>query len=129
VPWQVQGADGHDQRPGQTAGALTYQNITRSLPPDQLSPGTFDVRRLLPKGGRYVTGGPGVAAIGRYDSDLQMFVEEPRDVKREHLRFLRWLVERRRLEHPASGPPSGTFAMSSFCWISNRHCVPPRFGR
>ena len=51
-----------------------------------------------------------MAAIGRYDSDLQMFVEEPRDVRRAHLRFLRWLVERRDLEHPAVGPPSGALA-------------------
>ena len=52
-----------------------------------------------------------MAAIGRYDSDLQMFVEEPREVQPAHLRFLRWLVERRDLEHPAFGPPSGALAM------------------
>jgi hypothetical protein len=51
-----------------------------------------------------------MAAIGRYDGDLQMFVEEPHDVKRAHLGFLRWLVERRRLEHSISGPPSGALA-------------------
>lgn len=51
-----------------------------------------------------------MAAIGRYDGDLQMFVERPRDVQRAHLRFLRWLVERRDLEHPAFGPPSGALA-------------------
>jgi hypothetical protein len=53
----------------------------------------------------------GMAAIGRYDSDLQMFVEESRDAQRAHLRFLRWLVERGDLEHPAFGPPSGALTM------------------
>ena len=70
-----------------------------------------------------------MTATGRYDSDLRMFVEEPRDVKRAHLRFLRWLVERRMLEHPASGPPSGIFAEPAFRPVSNRDCVPRWFGR
>ena len=56
-----------------------------------------------------------MAAIGRYDSDLQMFVEEPRDAQRAHLGFLRWLVEQRDLEHPVFGPPSGTLAMVGCC--------------
>ena len=62
------------------------------------------------EGARYDDGRLAVARIGRYDSDLQMFVEEPRDARRVHLRFLRWLVERQGLEHPVSGPPSGSFA-------------------
>ena len=46
-------------------------------------------------------------AVGRYDGELQMFVEEPREPNYEHLRFLRWLVERGHLEHPIIGPPTG----------------------
>jgi hypothetical protein len=46
-------------------------------------------------------------AVGRYDSALQMFVEEPRDPDLRRLTFLRWLVENNRLEHPAVGPASG----------------------
>ena len=61
-----------------------------------------------------------MAAIGRYDGDLQMFVEEPRDVQRAHLRFLRWLAERRDLEHPAFGPPSGALAEAPFRPVSGR---------
>jgi hypothetical protein len=43
-------------------------------------------------------------AIGRYDGELQMYVEEPREPNDEHLRFLRWLVERGHIEHPVAGP-------------------------
>ena len=46
-------------------------------------------------------------AIGRYDTNLQMFVEEPRDPDLRRLSFMRWLVEHNRLEHPAIGPASG----------------------
>ena len=38
---------------------------------------------------------------GRYDVELQMLIEEPRDANRDHLLFLRWLAERGRLD--ASG--------------------------
>ena len=44
-----------------------------------------------------------------YDGDLQMFREAPRPVDLAHLRFLRWLAEHERLEHPPAGPPSGGF--------------------
>jgi hypothetical protein len=70
-----------------------------------------------------------MATIGRYDSDLQMFVEKPRDAKRAHLSFLRWLVERRRLEHPISGPPSGALAEPPIRPVSDSPCVPPWFER
>ena len=46
-------------------------------------------------------------AVGRYDSALQMFVEEPREVDLRRLTFMRWLIENNRLEHPVSGPASG----------------------
>ena len=48
-----------------------------------------------------------MAAMGRYDSTLQMFVQEPRDLDLRRLTFLRWLGERGRLEHDIAGPPSG----------------------
>jgi hypothetical protein len=46
-------------------------------------------------------------AVGRYDTALQMFVEEPREPDLRRLTFLRWLVENNRLEHPAVGPACG----------------------
>ena len=46
-------------------------------------------------------------AVGRYDSALQMFVEEPREPDLRRLKFLRWLVKNDRLEHPVIGPASG----------------------
>ena len=49
-------------------------------------------------------------SLGRYDSALQMFVEEPREPDLRRLTFLRWLVERERLEHGPAGAPSGELA-------------------
>jgi hypothetical protein len=46
-------------------------------------------------------------AVGRYDSALQMFVEETREPDMARLTFLRWLIENDRLEHPVVGPASG----------------------
>jgi hypothetical protein len=46
-------------------------------------------------------------AVGRYDSALQMFVEEPRELDMNRLSFLRWLIENDRLEHGVIGPASG----------------------
>ena len=51
-------------------------------------------------------------AVGRYDSALQMFVEEPRDPDLSRLGFLRWLIENNRLEHPAVGPASGELVVA-----------------
>jgi hypothetical protein len=45
--------------------------------------------------------------VGRYDSALQMFVEEPREPDVNRLTFMRWLIENNRLEHEAVGPASG----------------------
>ncbi len=50
-----------------------------------------------------------MAAMGRYDSTLQMFVQEPRDLDLRRLAFLRWLGEQGLLEHEVFGPPSGPF--------------------
>ena len=49
-------------------------------------------------------------AVGRYDTSLQMFVEEPRDPDLRRLGFMRWLVENNRLEHPVIGPATGEIA-------------------
>jgi hypothetical protein len=49
-------------------------------------------------------------SLGRYDSALQMFVEPPREPDLARLTFLRWLVERGRLDHGPAGAPSGEFA-------------------
>ena len=51
-------------------------------------------------------------AVGRYDSALQMFVEEPREPDLRRLTFLRWLIEHNRLEHPAVGPASGELVVA-----------------
>ncbi len=45
-----------------------------------------------------------------YDGDLQMFRETTGPVDMARLRFLRWLVEQGRLEHPPAGPPGGELA-------------------
>jgi hypothetical protein len=46
-------------------------------------------------------------ALNRYDGTLQMFVEDRHEPDPRHLRFLRWLGERGRLEHAIAGPSSG----------------------
>ncbi len=52
-------------------------------------------------------------AVGRYDGNLQMFVEEARDVDMVRLGFLRWLAENGKLEHKLAGPAAGRFAGES----------------
>jgi hypothetical protein len=52
-------------------------------------------------------------AVGRYDTALQMFVEEPRDPDLARLGFLRWLIDNNRLEHPAVGPASGELVVAA----------------
>ena len=47
----------------------------------------------------------------KYDGDLQMFVDPPREPDMARLTFLRWLVERRQLEHGPAGPSCGDFAI------------------
>ncbi len=46
----------------------------------------------------------------RYDMDLQMFVEPPREPDLAHLRFLRWLCEHGRLERGPAGASAGECA-------------------
>jgi hypothetical protein len=45
-----------------------------------------------------------------YDATLRMFREVPGPVNVTRLRFLRWLAEHDRLEHPPAGPPTGELA-------------------
>jgi hypothetical protein len=47
----------------------------------------------------------------RYDPDLQMFAELPREPDLACLRFWRWLGEQGLLEHRPAGPPSGVYAL------------------
>jgi hypothetical protein len=54
-----------------------------------------------------------MAAMGRYDSTLQMFVQEPRDLDLRRLSFLRWLGENGRLEHDIAGPSSGPLLVAN----------------
>jgi hypothetical protein len=74
-----------------------------------------------------------------------MFVEEPREPNYEHLRFLRWLVERSHLEHSIVGPSPGPARRRGPAWDDeivpcgptapteqprpNLTLVPPWFGR
>ena len=46
----------------------------------------------------------------RYDPELQMFTDPPRDPDPARLRFLRWLAEISRLEHEPVGVPAGRYA-------------------
>lgn len=46
-----------------------------------------------------------------WDGDLLMFKREPAEPNQAHLRWLRWLVERDCLEHPACGEPCGIYAL------------------
>jgi hypothetical protein len=50
--------------------------------------------------------------VESFDRELQMFRETCGPVNLPCLRFLRWLAEQGRLEHPAAGPPSGPFVES-----------------
>jgi hypothetical protein len=52
----------------------------------------------------------------RYDGNLEMFCEAPKDINVAHLRFLRWLIEQGRLEHLPAGPPSGELGEIDAGW-------------
>ena len=45
--------------------------------------------------------------LNRYDTTLQMCVEDVREPDMRHLHCLRWLAERGALEHEIAGPSSG----------------------
>lgn len=48
-------------------------------------------------------------AVGPFDSELQMFIEAPREPDPAHLAFYRFLAERdRRVCGPSSGPLAST---------------------
>jgi hypothetical protein len=60
-------------------------------------------------------------ALNRYDSSLQMFVEDQRDPDMQRLRFLRWLAERGGLEHSVAGVPSGDLIVTPTHITSDPH--------
>lgn len=51
-----------------------------------------------------------MAAMGPYDSTLQMFVQTPPQIDMSRLAFMRWLAVAGKLEHAAAGPSSGPLA-------------------
>jgi hypothetical protein len=51
-----------------------------------------------------------MATIGRYDTELSMFVEEPHSANLHYLTFLRWLRERGTIGYLPIFPPSGPHA-------------------
>jgi len=55
--------------------------------------------------------------VQSYDGDLEMYREPERAIDVARLRFLRWLAERGRLEHPPLGPSSGPFADDARPWL------------
>lgn len=52
-------------------------------------------------------------AIGRYDGELQMFCSAPLEPDMSRLKFLRWMVEQRRLDHRVAGPSTGVLAYAN----------------
>ncbi len=46
-------------------------------------------------------------SLGKFDSSLQMFVQQPHEINLQQLQFMRWLGEHGRLEHAIAGPSSG----------------------
>lgn len=50
--------------------------------------------------------------IGRYDTEMQQFVEAPRPVNMERLLFQRWLVDNGRGEHMPYSRPAGDLALA-----------------
>ena len=48
-----------------------------------------------------------ILGASRYDPELQMFADPPRELDLDHLRFLRWLRENGRPEHRALDGPVG----------------------
>lgn len=50
--------------------------------------------------------------IGRYDPDLEMFVETPKPVNTNRLVFERWLVQSGRGEHYPASVPCGDLALA-----------------
>ncbi len=75
-----------------------------------------------------------MSADGQYDGELQMYVDAPREAKRAHLLFLRWLLEQEKIERPISDEPLSDEPVESLRAsidrpAPNRLCVPRWFGR
>lgn len=49
-------------------------------------------------------------AEAAYDAVLHQFREPQKVVRLTHVKFMRWLADRGRLEHYPAGPPSGHVA-------------------
>lgn len=58
----------------------------------------------------------------KYDTELQMFVEAPRELNLGRLRFLRHLADQGRLEQKPYSPPTGAIALAEAI-ISNNPIV------
>lgn len=52
-------------------------------------------------------------ALGRFDGEIQMYCAQVREPYMETLQFLRWMVEKGRLEHPIAGPRAGDLAFAN----------------
>ena len=51
-----------------------------------------------------------MAGFGRYDGEVQMYVQKVREPSMKKLRFLRWMAEENRIEHKIAGPSVGEFS-------------------
>jgi hypothetical protein len=61
-----------------------------------------------------------------YDPALQMFVQPPAQADLDHLRFLRWLAENDRLEHPIAGDSCGLYQLIT---RTDAAAAPPELAR
>jgi hypothetical protein len=53
-----------------------------------------------------------VKELGRFDPDLEMFVEPPKPIKTNRLLFERWLVQNGKGEHFPVSRPTGDLALA-----------------
>ncbi len=68
-------------------------------------------------------------AVGRYDTALQMFVEETREPDLRRLTFLRWLAEKGRLEHSIAGKEGITLNAPNEGVLKSENPQGPEGGR
>lgn len=54
--------------------------------------------------------------LGRFDTDLQMFVDAPQPVRMQSLLFNRWLAENGRFGRLPLSAPSGEYAQDLSVW-------------
>ncbi len=58
-------------------------------------------------------GGKNMKEVGRYDTEVQMFVQVGEETNLPMVKFMRWLVEHQRLEQPQAGPAGGDLAYAA----------------